>query len=131
MEAENKNLDLAEFEKEWFKLNEEVIKELMANPEIEKIKQTVRSRGHVEFADRDEFINLLNQIKYRVIFDKYGNEDSDGYQAFAKAWQKWHNNKATALPKPQNMFEENIYHLLFGSSPNPDLFLKDFDVNSI
>lgn len=121
--------DVDEFQQEWIHINEEVINRLMANPEIEKIKQKVRSQGHVQFDDRDEFINLVNKIKYEVIYEKYGSEGSDGYNAFQKSWQHWHNLKATTMPKPENMFEDNIYHLLFGSTPNPDAFLKDFDVN--
>lgn len=121
--------DPKEFEQLWIKVAEDVVNHLMANPEIEKIKQKVRSQGHVAFEDRDEFVRLVNQIKYEVIYKRFGNENSDTYKAFARAWLNWHNNKGTAMPKPQNMFEENIYHLLFGSTPDPDAFLKDFDVN--
>lgn len=121
--------DVDDFQKEWIRVNEQVIAHLMANPDIEKIKQKVRSQGHVKFDDRDEFINLVNQIKYDVIYKKYGPEGSEGYEAFQKAWRHWHSLKGTSIPKPENMFEDNIYHLLFGSTPNPDAFLKDFDVN--
>lgn len=123
--------DVEDFEKEWIKVTEDVVKHLMANEEIEKIKQKVRAQGHVEFEDRDQFINLVNEIKYDVIYAKYGKEDSETYKEFVKQWQRWHKLKATSLPRPQNMFEDNIYHLLFGSTPDPDKFLKDFDVNAI
>lgn len=121
--------DLEEFEKEWIQIAEEVVKHLMSNPEIEKIKQHVRQNGHIQFEDRDQFINLVNKIKYEIIFDKFGEEDSEGYKEFSKSWQKWHRLRGTSMPKPENMFEDNIYHLLFGSTPDPDAFLKDFDVN--
>lgn len=121
--------DLEEFEKEWIKIAEEVVKHLMSNPEIEKIKQHVRQNGHIQFEDRDQFINLVNKIKYEIIFEKYGKEDSDGYKEFSKLWQKWHRLRGTSMSKPENMFEDNIHHLLFGSTPDPDAFLKDFDVN--
>ena len=122
--------DLEEFEKEWIKVAEEVVNQLLANPEIEKIKQRVRETGHVELDDREQFIELVNKIKYDVIYKQFGAEDSEGYNEFQKAWAHWHKLKATSMPKPQNMFEDNIYHLLFGSTPDPDAFLKDFDVNS-
>ena len=123
------SFDLEEFEKEWVKIAEEVVRQLLANPEIEKIKQHVRQNGHIQFEDRDQFINLVNKIKYDVIFKQYGEEGSDGYNDFVKAWQHWHKLKATSMTKPENMFEDNIHHLLFGSTPDPDAFLKDFDVN--
>lgn len=121
--------DLEEFEKEWVAVAEEVVEQLLANSDIEKIKQNVRSKGHVGFEDRDQFINLVNKIKYDVIYKKFGEAGSEGYNTFQKSWQRWHKLRATVMPKPENMFEDNIHHLLFGSTPDPDAFLKDFDVN--
>ena len=121
---------LEEFAKEWVAAMEEVVNQLLANPDIEQIKQRVRAQGHVELDDREQFIELVNKIKYDVIFAKFGPEDSEGYAEFSKAWQHWHKLRATAMPKPQNMFEDNIHHLLFGSTPDPDAFLKDFNINS-
>ena len=121
--------DLDEFEQQWIKVAEEVVNQLLGNPDIELIKQKVRSQGHVALEDRDQFINLVNKIKYDVIYKMFGEEGTEGYQSFEKAWQRWYKLKATSIPKPQNMFEDNIHHLLFGSTPDPDAFLKDFDVN--
>lgn len=121
--------DIEEFQKQWVKVAEEVVKQLMANKDIEKIKQKVRGQGHVEFEDRDQFINLVNEIKYDIIHKTFGEEGTEGYDSFQKAWQHWNKLKGTNLQKPGNMFEDNIYHLLLGSTPNPDFFLKDFDVN--
>jgi hypothetical protein len=116
------------FEQEWIKINEEVIKSLMANSEIEKIKQKVRTQGHIALEDREEFINLVNKIKYDVIYAKYGQPDSKEFEQFEKSWQHWQKLRATSIPKPENMYEDNIHHLLFGSTPDPDNFLRDFDL---
>ncbi len=133
MAEENKPdifLDPAEFEKEWIKIAEQTIQELMAHSEIEQIKQSVRSKGHVGNEDRNQFINIVNEVKYAVIHKKFGEEGTPEYNEFVRAWQRWHKLKATGMNKPENMFEDNIHHLLFGSTPNPDAFLKDFDVNA-
>lgn len=122
--------DLEEFEKQWIAVAEEVVQQLLANEEIEKIKQKVRSQGHIGLEDRDQFINLVNKIKYDIIYKQFGEADSQGYADFSKQWQRWHKLKGTSIPKPENMFEDNIHHLLFGSTPDPDNFLKDFDVNN-
>ncbi len=122
--------DVEEFEKEWTKVAEEVVNQLLANSDIQKIKDHVRTTGHIEFDDRDQFINLVNKIKYDVIYKQFGDADSEGYDAFQKAWQRWHKLRATSMPKSENMFEDNIHHLMFGSTPDPDVFLKDFDVNN-
>lgn len=118
-----------DFEKEWIQIAETVVNTLMANPEIEKIKQRVRTQGHIGMEDREEFIALVNKIKYEVIYGKYGEADSEGYKMFEKSWQRWHKLRATSIPKPENMYEDNIHHLLFGSTPDPDNFLRDFDLH--
>lgn len=123
------SFDLEAFEKQWIAVAEEVVKQLLANAEIETIKQKVRTQGHIGLEDRDQFINLVNKIKYDIIYNQFGSPDSQGYADFSKAWRRWHTLKGTTLPKPENMFEDNIHHLLFGSTPDPDNFLKDFDVN--
>ncbi len=128
-QAQEASTDPEIFEKEWIKVAEEVIKQLMANPDIETIKQKVRTQGHIAMDDREQFINLVNKIKYDVIFGKYGPEESESYKFFVKAWQNWHKLRATFIPKPENMYEDNIHHLLFGSTPDPDNFLKDFDLH--
>ena len=119
-----------EFEKEWTKISEEVVNQLLANPDIEAIKQRVRAQGHISLEDREQFIELVNKIKYDVIYKAFGEEGSEGYSVFEKSWQHWMKLRATNIPKPENMFEDNIHHLMFGSTPDPDAFLKDFDVNA-
>jgi hypothetical protein len=121
--------DLEEFEKEWVKVAEDTVRILLSNTDIEKIKQSVRSKGHIEFEDRDQFINLVNKIKYDVIYEKFGAEGSESYEDFVKSWKRWHRLRATSMPKSENMFEDNIHHIMFGSTPDPDLFLKDYDLN--
>lgn len=128
--AQEAQWDVDEFQKQWINIAEQVVKELMANPEIEKIKQHVRKQGHIEFEDRDQFINLVNKIKYGIIYKEFGEEGTPDYNDFQKSWQHWNKLKGADLQKPGNMFEDNIYHLLLGSTPNPDNFLKDFDVNN-
>ncbi len=119
----------AEFEKEWIILAEEVVGKLMANESIQKIKEKVRSQGHVTIEDRDEFIQLVNKIKYECIYAKYGNEGTPEYKRFVEAWQNWQKLKGVARPQGENMFEDNINHLLYGSTPDPDRCLQDFDLN--
>lgn len=121
-------LNPEEFEKAWVHIAEEIIKELMADPQIEAIKSKVRHSGHVELDDRNQFIEIVNRIKYEVIFKHFGEEGSESYEQFRKMWQQWQSMKGTARPQGENVFEENINHLLFGSTPDPDYFLRDFDL---
>lgn len=119
-----------EFEKTWITTCEKIVKELMADSDIEEIKQEVRSVGHVTDVHKDKFITKVNEIKNKIIEAAYGKSGSDTYVQFVHAWQNWQKQKGIERPKPENMFEDNINHLLFGSTPNPDLFLKDFDIHT-
>ena len=121
----------SEFEKEWIKIAEEIVRKLLENPTIQEIKKKVREQGHVTIEDRDQFIELVNKIKYECIYAKYGEAGSEQYKAFEEAWRNWQKEKGTARPQGQNMFEDNINHLLYGSTPDPDRFLKDFDISQV
>ncbi len=123
------SFDPVEFEKEWIALAEEVVRQLMANPLMQEIKEKVRSQGHITIEDRDQFIQIVNKIKYDCIYEKFGEDGSESYKRFADAWQNWQKLKGRARPQGENMFEDNINHLLYGSTPDPDRFLQDFDLN--
>lgn len=129
----NKNsIELAwepeEFEKLWMACNEDIINELMQDSEIEKIKQEVRSKGHVSAEHQDQFIQKVNEVKNKHVEDKFGAMGTEQYQQFLKTWQHWLKLRGTSRPKPENMFEENIHHLMYGSTPDPDSFLRDFNL---
>ncbi len=124
----DQKLDPEQFEQVWIKLSEQVIQIMMSDSVIKEIKDKVRSQGHIELEDRESFISKVNEIKNDLIEKQFGNVESEQYKNFAHEWQNWLKVRGVNRPKPENMFEENIAHLLFGSTPNPDLFLRDFDL---
>lgn len=121
--------DPADFEKQWIALNEKVVDKLLAHEEIQRIKAKVRTQGHITPEDRNEFIDLVNKVKYEIIYNDFGPEGSEGYKQFLKSWQHWQKLRGAGRPQGDNMYENNINHLLYGSTPDPDIFLKDFDIN--
>lgn len=120
--------DPEQFEQTWIKCNEGIITEIMGNSDIEKIKQEVRSKGHVTDAHKDQFIRKVNEIKNKHIAEQFGDIGSETYEQFIKSWEHWQKLRGKDRAKPENMFEENINHLLYGSTPDPDLFLRDFNI---
>jgi hypothetical protein len=118
--------NVEEFEKEWIAISEEVIRRIFESEDIQRLKNKLRSEGHLTIEDRSDFINIVDKIKYDVIFRKYGPADSEGFKSFTRHWEKWLAAKGVARSKPQNLFEENINHLLFGSTPDPEQFLREF-----
>ena len=120
--------DPEEFEKTWITTCEKVVKQIMEDKDIQEIKEEVRGVGHVTDVHKDKFITKVNEIKNKIIEAAYGPSDSETYTQFVHAWQHWQKLKGHDRPKGENMFEDNINHLLFGSTPDPDLFLRDFNI---
>lgn len=120
--------DPEEFEKNWIVCIEKIVKSIMADADIQTIKEEVRSVGHVTDEHKEKFITRVNEIKNKHIEEEFGLEGSESYIKFVHAWEHWLKIRGKDRPKSENMFEENINHLLYGSTPNPDLFLRDFNI---
>jgi hypothetical protein len=120
--------DPEQYEKSWVATCEKIVKEIMDDKDIQVIKEEVRTVGHVTAEHKDKFITKVNEIKNGIIEAAYGVPESETYVQFVHAWQHWQKLKGKDRPKSENMFEDNINHLLFGSTPDPDLFLRDFNI---
>ncbi len=116
------------FEKTWTDCVERIVKAIMADPTIQKIKEEVRTNGHVTSEHKDQFITKVNEIKNQHIEADYGSSDSETYKTFVHSWEHWQKLRGKDRPPAENMFEENLNHLLYGSTPDPDLFLRDFNI---
>jgi hypothetical protein len=123
--------DPEEFEKTWLDCTEKIINTIMADPDIQAIKEEVRSEGHVTAEHKEKFISKVNEIKNQHIESEFGDPSSETYKKFVHAWEHWLKLRGKDRPKGSNMFEDNINHLLYGSTPDPDLFLQDFDITKM
>ena len=121
--------DVDEFEKSWISLAEEIVRRVMANPEIQRIKTNLRDNGFLSLDEKSTFIVITDKIKYDLILETYGPEGSQGYQDFTEYWQLWVKLRGVQRNKPHNLYEENINHFLFGSTPDPEQFLREFDIS--
>ncbi len=123
------DLDLDKFQQDWIELAQEIVKRVFANPEIVKIKNDLRVNGSLTWDQKSEFITITDRIKNDLIAERYGAEDSATYQNFLTNWQEWQKERGRRRDKAANLFEENINHFLYGSTPDPEEFLKEFDIN--
>lgn len=120
--------DVEEFEKEWVGLAEEVIRRIFKDPDIQILKTQLREKGQLSVPERSKFIIVVDKIKYDLIFKKYGPVESEGFKSFTRHWEQWLAHRGVARNKAHNLFEENINHLLFGSTPDPEKFLQEFNL---
>lgn len=120
--------DPESFEKTWVACVEGMIQDILAHPEIQQIKEEVHNKGHVTAEQKDRFITIVNEIKNKRVEAEYDKPGTETYMKFVHSWQHWQKLKGKDRPKPENIYEDNINHLLFGSTPDPDLFLREFNI---
>src|SRR5579871_3715429 len=113
------NIDLDQFEQDWVGLAEEVVRRIFANDKIQRIKTNLRARGSLSWEEKSEFITMTDDIKTNLIRERYGDEQSATYQKFLEHWQMWQKERGRNRERAANLFEENIDHFLYGSTPDP------------
>ncbi len=122
-------MELDQFEKEWIDLAEQTVKRVFANDQIQKIKTELRTNGSLTWEQKSQFIVIADKIKADLIRERYGEESSETYREFLNKWQAWQRELGRKRDKAGNLYEENINHFLYGSTPDPEQFLKEFDIN--
>ena len=122
----NNGFDYKQFDAEWVKLGREICQALYTKPEIQGIKNELQKNGFLTLDEKSQFIDICDGTKYELIYKKYGDEKSEGYKVFSKAWQEWFKEKGvgSAINRGQR---NSVEHILFGSTPDPIQFLLHFE----
>ncbi len=123
----NKVFNSEEFEKEWRALAQKICADVLAHPQIQELKAQLDTNGFLNLEQKSEFITAADKIKYDLIFEQYGSLDSDTYKQFRSFWQEWLKSKGVASMKVQSNTQSNVDHFLYGSTPDPEKFLKEFN----
>lgn len=119
-------LDYEKFEREWIQLGREICQAVYVNPRIQEIKHALQKNGFITLEEKSEFIDICDKTKYDLIYQKYGDEKSQGYKDFSVLWQAWF--QAKGVSSSQNRGQRNsVDHILFGSTPDPVQFLLHFE----
>jgi hypothetical protein len=119
--------DLNQFESEWTQLAQEICTAIMKVPEITQLKNNLLERGHLTPEEKSNFINIADKVKYDLIFERYGDINSESFQNFRGFWQKWLKVKGVGSAKIETKRQETIDHFLYGSTPDPETFLREFN----
>lgn len=118
--------DFAKFDQDWTRLGREVCQAIYINPRIQEIKHALQKNGFLTLEEKSDFINLCDQVKYDLIFDKYGREETDSYRQFSQDWQQWFREKGVESQHDRGQ-RSSVDHILFGSTPDPVQFLLHFE----
>ena len=122
----DKTFDYRQFDKDWLQLGREICQAVYTKPEIQTIKQALVKNGFLTLEEKSHFINVCDSTKYELIYQKYGEEGSEGYKTFSSDWAKWFEEKGVG--SEQNRGQRNsVEHILFGSTPDPEEFLLHFE----
>jgi hypothetical protein len=119
-------IDLKKFEDEWVALARKICQAVYVLPEAQKLKHALQNNGFLSLEEKSEFIRLCDEVKYKLIYEKYGQEDTESYKTFSQAWQQWFSNKGVESQKDRTQ-RSSVDHILFGSTPDPVEFLLHFE----
>lgn len=122
----NGDFNFDEFDREWTNLGIEISQEIYNNPIVQQIKLELSKNGFLSLEEKSQFINISNDTKYKLIYKKYGQPDTKGYQEFSKSWQQWFQSKGVESQKNRAL-HSCVDHILFGSTPDPVEFINHFE----
>lgn len=122
----DQKFDVDKFEQEWTELGVEICQAIYTTPKIQKLKGSLQKNGFLTLEEKSEFINVCDEVKYQVIYSKYGAEGSEGYKQFSDNWQQWFQEKGVESSRNRGQ-RSSVDHILFGSTPDPAPFLLHFE----
>ncbi len=120
------NADAFQFEKEWVELSRQICQAIYTNPKTQEIKNSLQKKGYMTLEEKSEFINISDETKYKIIYEKYGPEGSEGYKQFFEKWNVWFKNKGVVSQSDRSQ-RSSVDHILFSSTPDPEQFLLHFE----
>lgn len=118
--------DFTEFDNIWSLLGKEICQAIYVNPRSQEIKNSLQKNGFLTLEEKSDFINICDQTKYKIIFEKFGQEGTETYKKFSEAWKEWFQKKGVESQKDRGQ-RSSVDHILFGSTPDPAPFLLHFE----
>ena len=121
-----KSSSFEDFDKEWIQLGKQICQAVYTHPSIQKIKESLQKNGFLTLEEKSEFINICDDVKYQIIYAKFGPKESSGYKDFSVSWQEWFQKKGVGSSMNRGQ-RNSVEHILFGSTPDPAPFLLHFE----
>jgi len=118
--------DFIRFEQEWAKLGNTICQSIYKDSRIQQLKSALQKKGFLNLEEKSEFLDICDSTKYKIIYATYGPEGSEGYNKFLETWSSWFQKKgvsSTACRSQRN----SVDHIMFGSTPDPQEFLLNFE----
>lgn len=124
--TKNDGFDFDKFDKEWTQLGRKICQAIYTNVKTQEIKNELQKNGFLTLDEKSQFINICDQTKYQLIYEKYGKEGSEGYKNFSASWEEWFQKKGVGSSHNRGQ-RNSVEHILFGSTPDPAPFLLHFE----
>lgn len=115
-----------DFDQKWNNVVWEICKAIASDNRINLFRQKLNEKGFLELSEKSEFIEIADSIKYQIIHQHFGEDNTPEYDAFKHEWQAWFTEKAKFRDAVESPSQQIVDHLLFGSTPDPEEFLKNF-----
>ncbi len=112
------------FENEWLQVAKEICRRILELPEIQNMRETLKAAGFLTVEQKSTFVGIANKVKYDVIYEKYGKPGTNTFEQFNARWKCWFNDKDGDTVSHWGKRLTNEEHIIFGSTPDPEEFLK-------
>ena len=119
-------MDFEQFDRDWTHLGREICQAVYVKEETQALKTSLQKKGYLTLEEKSEFITICDTTKYDLIYQKFGDEKSDGYEKFSHAWEAWFQQKGIGSSQQRGQ-QNSVEHILFGSTPDPEEFLMHFE----
>ena len=120
-------VNLPVFEEQWIRLARQICRLVYANPRVSEMREKLNKQGFLSLDEKSEFILISDGIKNDVLTEEFGKPGEDRFEEFRQAWQEWFANKKSLREDGSDgLAEPVVNHILFGSTPDPETFLREY-----
>ena len=115
-----------QFDGVWSAVGKEICEIVAQDPQTQDLQVVLRDKGYLNLEQKSQFIILVDSIKNQTIAQRFGVLGTSEYEEFRKLWAMWFAGKRGRRPASPHTRDEVVEHILFGSTPDPELFLRSF-----
>lgn len=115
------------FDSVWSELAWKICRAIAADSRMQVLKKELQEKGFLSLEQKSEFIVISDETKYKLIHEQFGEDGSPSYDDFKHQWQAWFTEKSKYKERSESPAQQIVDHYLFGSTPDPEEFLRNFN----
>ena len=115
------------FEEQWVRLARIICREVYADPLVKTMREKLLKDGFLTLEEKNQFILVCDGIKNKILDEEFGQPGGERFEEFRRHWQEWFKVKSGRHYEGDGgPAEPVVNHILFGSTPDPETFLREY-----